>query len=99
MVELRIAELRRVGAGREAEVYALDEDRVLRLARTAALRAEVERERVALLAAERCGVRVPACSGRMDVDGRPGLGLERIDARDLLTGTLTRPREVAVLPA
>ena len=98
MVEVRISELRRIGAGREAEVYCLDERRVLRLARTAALRAEVERERVALLAARRCGAPAPAVFERMDVDGRPGLVLERLDAHDLLAGMLRRPWEIARVP-
>ena len=99
MAELRIAELRRIGAGREAEVYALDGDRVLRLARTPALRAEVESERRALLAAECCGAPVPRCFERLDADGRPGLVLERLDAHDLLSGMVRRPWEVLALPS
>lgn len=98
MAEVRLAELRRIGAGREAEVYALDEGRVLRLARTAALRSGVERERVALLAAGRCGAPAPAVFERLDVDGRPGLVLERLDAHDLLSGMVSRPWEIIVLP-
>jgi len=94
----RITELRLIGAGREAEVYSLDERRVLRLARTAALGAEVERERVALLAAARCGVPAPAVLGRMDLDGRPGLVLERLHAHDLLAGMLRRPWQLARVP-
>jgi len=97
--EVRIDELQRIGAGREAEVYALDGDRVLRLARTAALREEVERERVALLAAARCGAPAPAMFEQIDVDGRPGLVLERLDAHDLLTSALRRPWELALVPA
>ncbi len=98
MGEVRISELRRIGAGREAEVFALGEGRVLRLARTAAFRQAVERERVALLAAGRSGAPVPALFERVDVDGRPGLVLERLDAHDLLHGLLRRPWELALLP-
>jgi Ser/Thr protein kinase RdoA (MazF antagonist) len=98
VAELRIADLPRIGAGREAEVYGLDDGRVLRLARTAALGSEVERERVALLAARSCGVPVPAVFELLDVDGRPGLVLERLEARDLLSGMLERPWEIAVVP-
>lgn len=93
-----ITELRLIGAGREAEVYSLDERRVLRLARTAALHAEVERERVALLAAARCGVPAPAVFGRMDVDGRPGLVLERLHAHDLLAGMVRQPWRLGLVP-
>ena len=96
--EVRISELRRIGAGREAEVFALGEGRVLRLARTAAFRQAVERERVALLAAGRSGAPVPALFERVDVDGRPGLVLERLDAHDLLHGLLRRPWELALVP-
>jgi aminoglycoside phosphotransferase (APT) family kinase protein len=96
--EVRISELRRIGAGREAEVFALGEGRVLRLARTAAFRQAVERERVALLAAGRSGAPVPAVFERVDVDGRPGLVLERLDAHDLLHGLLRRPWELALVP-
>ena len=98
MGEVRISELRRIGAGREAEVFALGEGRVLRLARTAAFRQAVERERVALLAAGRSGAPVPALFERVDVDGRPGLVLERLDAHDLLHGLLRRPWELALVP-
>jgi len=96
--DVRISELRRIGAGREAEVFALGEGRVLRLARTAAFRQAVERERVALLAAGRSGAPVPALFERVDVDGRPGLVLERLDAHDLLHGLLRRPWELALVP-
>ena len=95
---MRISELRRIGAGREAEVFALGEGRVLRLARTAAFRQAVERERVALLAAGRSGAPVPGLFERVDVDGRPGLVLERLDAHDLLHGLLRRPWELALVP-
>ena len=71
---------------------------MLRLARTAAFRQAVERERVALLAARRSGAPVPALYERVDVDGRPGLVLERLDAHDLLHGLLRRPWELALVP-
>jgi len=99
MSEVCIGELQRLGSGREAEVFALGEGRVLRLARTATFRDAVERERVALQVAGRCGAPAPAFFERVDVDGRPGLVLERLDARDLLVGLLRRPWEVVVLPS
>lgn len=99
MDEVRISELERIGEGREAEVFALGESRVVRLARTAEFRDDVERERVALVAARRCGAPVPAFFERVDVDGRPGLVLERLDAHDLLRGLLRRPWELALVPS
>jgi aminoglycoside phosphotransferase (APT) family kinase protein len=81
-----------LGAGREAEIYAWDEGWVLRLAHTAGQREHVERERVALAAAAELGAPVPATRGEVvDVDGRPGLVIERLDGRDLLTAVARRP--------
>src|SRR5919197_5118996 len=98
MAEVRVDDLSRVGQGREAEIFTWGEGRVLRLARTAALRDAVERERVALLAAQRCGAPVPAAYERIDVDGRPGLVLERLDHPDLLVGMLRRPWGLPEVP-
>src|SRR2546430_16007895 len=77
--EVHAAELRRIGSGREAEVFAWGVDRVLRLARTPALRVEFQRECVALDAARRCGALAPMAYERGDVVGRPGLVLVRLD--------------------
>jgi aminoglycoside phosphotransferase (APT) family kinase protein len=97
--EIAVSALELIGAGREAEVFALGERRVLRLARSPASREEVERERIALTAIARCGAPAPALFDRVDVEGRPGLVLERLDAHDLLHGLLRRPWEVVLLPA
>jgi thiamine kinase len=96
--EVRISELTRVGAGREAEIYAWGEDQVLRLARTRRLKEEVERERIALEVVGRCGASVPAVYERVEVDGRPGLVLERLAGHDLLGGLLRRPWELVSMP-
>jgi aminoglycoside phosphotransferase (APT) family kinase protein len=90
--------MERVGAGREAEIFAWDEGRVLRLARTPFLGRYVDRERAALEAAQGAGAPVPAVYERVDVDGRPGLVLERIEGHDLLTGALRRPWALPLLP-
>jgi Ser/Thr protein kinase RdoA (MazF antagonist) len=87
-----------VGQGREAEIFAWGPGRVLRLARTGALRDDIRREHVALQAAQRCGAPAPAVYEQIDVDGRPGLVLERLNAHDLLEGLVRRPWEVALLP-
>jgi Ser/Thr protein kinase RdoA (MazF antagonist) len=74
----------RVGAGYQAEVFAWDEGRVLRLARHADQREEVDREMAALAAAGRAGAPAPEVFERVDVDGRPGVVMERLDGEDLL---------------
>lgn len=74
----------RVGAGYQAEVFAWDDGRVLRLARRPDQREEVEREVAALVAAGRAGAPVPVVSERVDLDGRPGVVMERLDGEDLL---------------
>jgi len=92
-----VAELKRVGAGREAEIFAWDEGRVLRLARSPFHGRYVERERIALKAAGRCGAPAPAVYERVDVDGRPGLVMERLSGHDMLSGMLLRPWELLLI--
>ena len=77
-------DLELLGAGREAEVFAWDDGRVLRLARDPAGTGMVEREVIALAAARGAGASVPGVYERVTVDGRPGVVLDRIDGVDLL---------------
>ena len=70
---------------------------MLRLARTPFFGRYVERERVALEEARRCGAPAPAVYERVDVEGRPGLVMERLDGHDLLTGMLIRPWELVLI--
>lgn len=95
-----------LGQGREAEIYAWDDNLVLRLFRTPELNERLEREAAAMRAAEACGVPVPRVEGTLTVNGRPGLLLERIDGRDIITLFGRRPwavprmvRRVALLQA
>jgi aminoglycoside phosphotransferase (APT) family kinase protein len=97
--ELRVSELQRIGAGREAEIFALENGRALRLARGDAFREAVAREHFALLAARRCGAPVPDVYELLDVEGRPGLVLERLEGHDLLVELLRRPWRAPALPA
>lgn len=80
-----------LGQGREAEIYAWDDNLVLRLFRTPELKERLEREAAAMSAAEACGVPVPRVAGTLTVNGRPGLLLERIDGRDIITLFGRRP--------
>jgi aminoglycoside phosphotransferase (APT) family kinase protein len=91
---IRLDGLTRIGEGREAEVFALGDGRVLRLARTAALARTVDDEHAALAAAHRAGVPVPAAFERVDVDGRPGLVVERLGTGNLLLEIGARPWRV-----
>ena len=86
-----------IGEGREAEVFALDSDRALRLARSASFRPVLERERAALLAAAAAGVPAPAVFGSVEVDGRPGLILGRLGSRNLLFEVAARPWRVVAI--
>lgn len=92
--EPRLADLTRLGAGREAEVFAWSGERVLRLARDPRRAPFVEREALALAAAHRAGAPVPAVYERVTVDGRPGVIMERVDGHDLLTRLGRRPWSV-----
>ena len=77
-------DLERLGAGREAEIFAWEDGRVLRLARDPADGGMIEREMIALAAAHAAGANVPGVYERVDVDGRPGVVLDRVDGVDLL---------------
>jgi aminoglycoside phosphotransferase (APT) family kinase protein len=85
------AEIERLGEGRESETLVWGENRVLRLLRNPAHGERLDRERVALSAARRAGVRVPTAFGPETLDGRPGLVIERVDGPDLLSLLEQRP--------
>src|SRR4051812_15896530 len=91
---MRIADLTLIGEGREAEVFALDDARVLRLARDARFAAALEAEHDALVAGAAAGAPVPRVFQRMSVEGRPGLVLERLGARNLLLEIGSQPWRV-----
>jgi aminoglycoside phosphotransferase (APT) family kinase protein len=86
-------ELTKIAEGREAELFLLPDGRVLRLVRAGMPHAEerVRLEATALAAAADAGAPVPAVFERVTRDGRPGLVMERLDGRDLLTLVTSRP--------
>jgi aminoglycoside phosphotransferase (APT) family kinase protein len=81
----------RIGEGREADIFALDKGRVLRLLRRSSDPKRVEREATAMRAAADGGVDVPNVYGTTMVDGRAGLIMDRVDGPDLIALTGKRP--------
>jgi aminoglycoside phosphotransferase (APT) family kinase protein len=89
--EVRVSELRLIGKGREAEVFAWDEHRVLRLAYEPSHAEHVAREALVLAAAHRAGAPVPSPYQQVTLEGRPGVVVDRVDGEDLLTVLGRRP--------
>jgi aminoglycoside phosphotransferase (APT) family kinase protein len=88
-------ERRLVGEGREAEILDWDSGRVVRLLRDpeASERARVEAE--AMAAARAAGAAAPAVHEVVELEGRPGIVVDRIDGPDLLTIVARRPWSVS----
>lgn len=80
-----LSELTKVAEGREAEMFAWGDGKILRLLRPGFNPAALDNEVRALKLAHSCGVPVPEPGERVDVDGRAGVVLERIEGTDLLT--------------
>jgi aminoglycoside phosphotransferase (APT) family kinase protein len=81
----RLADLRKIGEGREAEIYAWGEGSILRLMHNPGAAEFCDRQAAAMTAAWEAGGPVPTPGQRLDVEGRPGLVMERIDGPDMLT--------------
>jgi aminoglycoside phosphotransferase (APT) family kinase protein len=81
----------RLGEGREAEIFGWGESQALRLLRDPGGAGRLDREAAAMRAARRAGVPVPAVDAVVEVDGRPGLVMERVVGTDLLTELARRP--------
>jgi aminoglycoside phosphotransferase (APT) family kinase protein len=88
-----MSELRKIAEGREAELFELPDGRVLRLMRAELRFAELaaDLEFAALRAAASAGAPVPQVYERVERDGRPGIVIERLDGRDLLSLVGRRP--------
>jgi aminoglycoside phosphotransferase (APT) family kinase protein len=84
----------RIGAGREAEVFAWDQGRVLRLAHHPEAAPLIAREAAALRAAAEAGAPVPELFEEREHHGRPGLVMERCEGRDQLVRLVRRPWSV-----
>jgi thiamine kinase len=78
-------QLKKVAEGREAEMFAWGDGKILRLLRPGFNPASLDAEVRALDFAHRSGLPVPQPGERVTVDGRAGLVLEQIEGTDLLT--------------
>ena len=86
-----VSDLALLGAGREAEIFEWAPGRVLRLARSPGDGDLIAREHLALTAARHAGAPVPEAFERVEVEGRPGLVMERLGKHDLLATSTGRP--------
>ena len=83
--------LKKIAEGREAEIYEWEPGTVLRLFRDARAAESIEYERAAMEAVRAFVPLVPVVLGVTEVMGRPGIIMERIDGRDLLSVIAKRP--------
>jgi aminoglycoside phosphotransferase (APT) family kinase protein len=82
---------RLLAEGREAEIYDWDDGQVLRLMRTPAQLEPMQRSTLAIAAAHDAGVRTAAVLEEVEVDGRPGQVMERLDGIDQFALAGRRP--------
>jgi aminoglycoside phosphotransferase (APT) family kinase protein len=84
----------RIGVGRMAEVFAFGEGRVIKLLRDPAHRAMPDHELAAQHAVAAAGVDAPAAYEIVELDGRPGLVMQRVAGTDGLTACEKQPWRV-----
>ncbi len=87
-------ELKKIAEGREAEMFAWEDGKLLRLLRNPRNAGGLQWEVAAARSAAAGGVSVPAIYEMLAVEGRPGYVVERIDGRDLLAEIAARPWRV-----
>jgi len=80
-----------IAEGREAEIFAWEPGKVLKLYRSPSDAARAEWEVAATAAVADAGGPAPRPFGLVSVDGRPGLVLERVDGVDLVVAMGRRP--------
>jgi aminoglycoside phosphotransferase (APT) family kinase protein len=81
----RVSDLRKVGEGREAEIFEWNDGTVVRLLRDPGNESRIAIEAAAMRAAALSSVPVPVVGKVVTIDGRSGLEMERIDGPDLFT--------------
>lgn len=85
----------RIAEGREAEIFAWEDGAVLKLYRGSPNGLEFEAGALGAIAA--AGGPAPRLLGRVEVDGRPGLIIERVDGDDMLALIARAPWRMARL--
>ena len=86
MTATSISELKRIAEGREAEIFAWESGAVLKLFRDQPWAvAARDTELAAMSAVGGSAGPMPAALGTIEIDGRPGLLIERVDGIDMLT--------------
>ncbi len=85
------SDLNMIAEGREAEIYEWEPGTVLRLFRDARRAESIARERAAMDAVRAVVPLVPAVLDVVEVSGRPGIIMERVDGPDLLTIIAQKP--------
>lgn len=83
--------LEKIAEGREAEIFAWEVGAVIKLFLGPEWEPSVAVQASAMSAAKAAGGPVPAVYGRTDLDGRPGLIMERVDGVDGLTQIGRKP--------
>jgi aminoglycoside phosphotransferase (APT) family kinase protein len=83
--------------GRQAEVFVRPDGTVVKLMRDPADHLWIEREAAALQAVAAAGLAVPEVVAVLEVDGRPGLAMTRVEGADLMTLMGAKPWLVASL--
>jgi aminoglycoside phosphotransferase (APT) family kinase protein len=84
----------RIAEGREAEIFEWDEGRVLRLFRSARSAVALEHETAAMRAVRAVVPLVPEVYDIVEVDGRAGIIMERVEGPDLITLLGSKPWRV-----
>jgi aminoglycoside phosphotransferase (APT) family kinase protein len=82
---------RRIAGGREADIFDYGDGRVVRLFHDGAAKAWLEHEVVAMRAVRAVVPLVPEVFETTEIDGRPGIVMERIDGPDLLSRIASKP--------
>ena len=86
-----LEDLHRIAQGREAEIFAWEEGRVLRLFRGDRTETSLNREVAAMRAARTVLPSVPEVLGIERIGGRPGIVMERIEGPDYITVLGSKP--------
>lgn len=91
MTTTTLAGRKKIAEGREAEIFEWEDGTVLKLYRSQEWARNAPVERAAMEAVRAAGGPAPAAGNVVEVDGRPGLVMERVQGIDMLTQAGSRP--------